>query len=293
MKKIIATVLAMVMALALCTTAFAATVKYTEYDKDGKETENVKFTITTVTGKYKVDSKTNTVDYYEVKKDSGDTAWTGYYTAADKSDYTSKFTADGKADLYLKYVGDNISGVQYVAKAVVFTNIGDDCAQLTGNKNDTFYKATYEENDETQVKYYVKSDTTGAVNLLVDGKLVSAVLAGKNNDGNLNPHDWKAATYDKDDNVLTYKCKDCGTVATVYKTKDAAAASGAAVYSNTEKNAAGKWLAWTDGSTTTPSTDNKGNTSPKTFDAGIAMYVGMALTSVAGSAVVIGKKKEF
>ena len=44
-------------------------------------------------------------------------------------------------------------------------------------------------------------------------------------------------------------------------------------------------------SSTTPSTDK--NTSPKTFDAGIAMYVGMALTSVAGSAVVIGKKKEF
>ncbi len=42
---------------------------------------------------------------------------------------------------------------------------------------------------------------------------------------------------------------------------------------------------------TPPSTDT--NTSPKTFDAGIAMYVGMALTSVAGSAVVIGKKKEF
>ena len=35
------------------------------------------------------------------------------------------------------------------------------------------------------------------------------------------------------------------------------------------------------------------NKSPKTFDAGIAMYVGMALTSVAGSAVVIGTKKEF
>ena len=38
---------------------------------------------------------------------------------------------------------------------------------------------------------------------------------------------------------------------------------------------------------------NSGKDSPKTFDAGIAMYVGMALTSVAGSAVVIGKKKEF
>ncbi len=40
-------------------------------------------------------------------------------------------------------------------------------------------------------------------------------------------------------------------------------------------------------------TNTDKNTSPKTFDAGIAMYVGMALTSVAGSAVVIGKKKEF
>ena len=50
--------------------------------------------------------------------------------------------------------------------------------------------------------------------------------------------------------------------------------------------------------TYTPGTAASGNTgsnkpSPKTFDAGIAMYVGMALTSVAGSAVVIGKKKEF
>ena len=45
--------------------------------------------------------------------------------------------------------------------------------------------------------------------------------------------------------------------------------------------------------TTTPSTGTTTKPSPKTFDAGIAMYVGMALTSVAGSAVVIGKKKEF
>ena len=41
------------------------------------------------------------------------------------------------------------------------------------------------------------------------------------------------------------------------------------------------------------STGTNSKPSPKTFDAGIAMYVGMALTSVASSAVVIGKKKEF
>ena len=46
-------------------------------------------------------------------------------------------------------------------------------------------------------------------------------------------------------------------------------------------------------SNVTSGTATENKPSPKTFDAGIAMYVGMALTSVAGSAVVIGKKKEF
>ena len=44
---------------------------------------------------------------------------------------------------------------------------------------------------------------------------------------------------------------------------------------------------------TTTDTTKDGVNSAKTFDAGIAMYVGMSLLSVAGSAVVIGKKKEF
>ena len=47
------------------------------------------------------------------------------------------------------------------------------------------------------------------------------------------------------------------------------------------------------GSKTTAGNNTTTNGSPKTFDAGIAMYAGMALMSVAGSAVVIGKKKEF
>ena len=58
-----------------------------------------------------------------------------------------------------------------------------------------------------------------------------------------------------------------------------------------EPTAATVMYTLTAGSTT--GTTNTTKPSPKTFDAGIAMYVGMALTSVAGSAVVIGKKKEF
>ena len=42
-----------------------------------------------------------------------------------------------------------------------------------------------------------------------------------------------------------------------------------------------------------PAANGSNVTSAKTFDAGVAMYAGLALMSVAGSAVVIGKKKEF
>ena len=69
----------------------------------------------------------------------------------------------------------------------------------------------------------------------------------------------------------------------MYKTVEAAEAAGATM-TDVE---GGYVIGWVNGKTT-PSTDT--NKSPKTFDAGIAMYVGMALTSVAGSAVVIGKK---
>ena len=44
------------------------------------------------------------------------------------------------------------------------------------------------------------------------------------------------------------------------------------------------------GATTTP---NEVVTSPNTFDAGIGMYVAMSVMAAAGSAIVIGKKKEF
>ena len=73
----------------------------------------------------------------------------------------------------------------------------------------------------------------------------------------------------------------------MYKTVDAAKAAGVATV---EVNPQLGILGYTMGTTTKPA---DGTSSPKTFDAGIAMYVGMALTSVAGSAVVIGKKKEF
>ena len=136
--------------------------------------------------------------------------------------------------------------------------------------------------------YLFKATDTGSVNILVDGKLVRVDVIDKLDEA-VNPHEWKAASYDKDNKVATYKCAKCGTVATVYKTEDAAWAAGV---NTVEVLKNGDIIGFNYTADKTPAASGS-KPSPKTFDAGIALYAAMALTSVAGSAVVIGKKKEF
>ena len=282
MKKIIATVLAMVMALALCTTAFAASaVVYAKaYNNKGEDitanhegfkVESISATKSTAAG-YKVDCS-----------EQGGKSW-GYKIAATAADYTLKLTADGRAPLYLKDAPNN--KLEYAATGKVYTNIGDKCEQLDVTDTSLTYYVVTDEDTNTNT-YYVAKDGAGT-NLLVDGKLVAVDKLTVNGvDQGLTKHQWKVASYAKDDTVATYKCKKCGTVATVYKTVEAAEAAGATMTDTKD----GYVIGWVNGKTDTKPAGT--SSSPKTFDAGIAMYVGMALTSVAGSAVVIGKKKEF
>ncbi|MCI6352293.1 MAG: hypothetical protein MR837_02590 [Firmicutes bacterium] len=272
MKKIIATVLAMVMALALCTTAFADTTYTAKYTKDGTETKG-DVTVTDVVAKKATATTPAGIKGYLVENK--------HYVAADASDYDLKLTANDKATLYLKEApNDNL---EYAVKAKAYTNLGEECEKL--NVPDTTVKYyVYTDDDNNSFFYQAASAQSGDYNVLVDGKLVSVTYYGTDDD--LVKHTWKVNTLNDDKTVATYKCKDCGVVATVYKTKDAAEAAGATVVSKVGDNIIG----W--GGAAKPADTDK-NSSPKTFDAGIAMYVGMALTSVAGSAVVIGKKKEF
>ena len=266
MKKIIATVLAMVMAMALCVTAFAA-VKYTAYDKTGKE---IAKDVTYETCKATYDKKAGDgmVAHYDVTM-NGVTSY--YVVAADAKTYDLKLTTSGKAPLYLVQV----DSPYYVAKATAFKAVGDGCGQLDVDTDETYYTSTKDD----VVTYYV-ADKKGAVNVLVDNKLVAVTVLG--DDLELVAHEWEATKYDKNDNATQYTCKNCKTVATVYPSKNVAVLDNGDIigFNFTAKGA--------NASTTT---DGKG--SPKTFDAGVAMYAGMALMSVAGSAVVIGKKKEF
>ena len=294
MKKIIATVLAMVMALALCTTAFAAPVTgYTGYSRGGNklmadDTNAESFSVEAHEATFNKATGAGNVAYYTVSNaTAANPDYNGDYIKADKTDFDLQLTKAGASTLYLKHVND---GAVYVAKVEAFTKIGDKCGQLDVDADGTYYvntsKYTFTSNNVTKDAgevYFMASDATGAVYVLLNGKLVSVTLADEQT---LVGHTWVAV--EKDGKVVSYKCSDCGTVASIYKTYAAAKASG---LKNVEAfvNDDGEtiYLAYTDGKTDT----NK--PSPKTFDAGIAMYVGMALTSVAGSAVVIGKKKEF
>ena len=268
MKKIIATVLAMVMALALCVTAFAATTTADKaYDNKGKELKGTyEYELMKAQSNKKLDY--GTIKHYVV---NGNT----YYVAADASSYDLKLVNNGKAPLYLS----EIDVYAYDYKATEYKAIGEKCGQLDLDEG---VKGYVVETVAGKTLYFEGDKDNGTVALLVNGEIVMATAATPVE------HTWKASAFDKNGNATEYKCKTCGTVAKVYKTVEAAEKAGMTETDTVNGDLIG-WNYKVPGAGTTTTT----NGSPKTFDAGIAMYAGMALMSVAGSAVVIGKKKEF
>lgn len=254
MKKIIATVLAMVMALALCTTAFAAPVAgYTGYTRGGEKlmanaTDAESFSVEAHEAAFNKATGAGNVAYYTVSDATdANTAYNGDYTKADKTDFDLQLTKSGASTLYLKHVD---TGAEYVAKVEAFTKIGDKCGQLDVDADGTYYVNTSKYTSSNATKdagevYFMASDATGAVYVLLNGKLVSVTLADEQT---LVGHTWVAV--EKDGKVVSYKCSDCGTVASIYKTYAAAKASG---LKNVEAfvNDDGEtiYLAYTDGKT--------------------------------------------
>ena len=295
MKKIIATVLAMVMALALCTTAFAATKTETKIDKTGYSLLDVKdnSTITidgneftkTVTDKEVVTSgsKTTTTyfaDKYVITVNGAETTF--YACDAAIAEYK---LVKGSTVVYLEKSVDLSKGTDKVASAFVAAK--DAADQKCGDVTEDSYTI--------EGKNYPAKGTDLAV---LNGKFVTYNAAGETKTV---PHDFTKAlekrpgyfTTDTKGVVNTVKCETCGKFFNVVKTVDKTyTGSVETVRFNGETT---DMYVLTGTATATPEggTSTTTKPSPKTFDAGIAMYVGMALTSVAGSAVVIGKKKEF
>ena len=315
MKKIIATVLAMVMALALCTTAFAANA---------------------ITDKANVPTAANgdTVAATETWNNTGKALTATKSTNAPMDTY---WTADGEG-LYYVWNADMAKFVQITNNEKAVIDAGyDKTTKLVLDKNAVAATCT---DAGSLFNVYSKVDGSASYVLVSD---VVAYNAKQTNDANkIAEPDTKYFFGTKSSNVVAYyaagtaanevdyalkaghvlvkdgttygtaksdvyKCAICGNRYVIGPTVDTGDlksefysydAATVASYANEHgillknilRSNATLYLVEA-GKTTTPSTDT--NKSPKTFDAGIAMYVGMALPSVAGSAVVIGKKKEF
>ena len=286
MKKIIATVLAMVMALALCTVAFATTYGdlYKQNAAGGWE-------------KQELDGGIAYTSPVETKSTDGKlvSAKLGYYTFTIKGSPSASYVEVAKDDATFQLTVDGSVKYLDVATTVDTTNAytlkgtevkakGADakCGEIVEIPSGKLYLA--------DGKYYVTG--TGTY-LLADGHVVEVTAAGENS-YTVKAHQFEIVSQAKDSaGVITgsLKCKNCPQTATLTN-KPSAIPVGASSVEGTGTFGEGLYAYWTEGSTT-PSTGTTTKPSPKTFDAGIAMYVGMALTSVAGSAVVIGKKKEF
>ena len=287
MKKIIATVLAMVMALALCTTAFAATTE-TKVDKTGytlMDLTNKEITITadeftkTVTDAKVVTSGSKTTTTYYADKYVIDTKT---YYACDAAIATNKLVK-GTTVVFLIDASttsvDFAAGTDKVASAYVKAKDEPSCGEI---KADSYTIGG---------KNYPASGTSLAV---LNGKFVTYDATAETA---TEPHNFKKAesktsgyfTTDTKGVVNSVKCETCGKFFTVVKSVDKTYTGSVETITIDSTT----MYVLTGTSVAKPDDGKNTTTSPKTFDAGIAMYVGMALTSVAGSAVVIGKKKEF
>ena len=291
MKKIIATVLAMVMALALCVTAFAATT-YNAVDSKGYELKTMSNTAYTINKDTKigitksdaiketVDGKTTTTyfaDQYEI--DVKELAKNVPFFACDSSIAEYKLIKDGKVVAYLSTSSELNYGTSDVVTKTIEAKAAKDqtCGDYTVDVYVIDGKA-----------YAVDPEGTNVA--MLNGL---AVTYGAEQKAIAHKVDWtvkdnKATpSYNAKGEVVSVKCA-CGTSFEVVK-KVAGTYTG-----DVEKvidNGVTYYVLM--GSKTTAGNNTTTNGSPKTFDAGIAMYAGMALMSVAGSAVVIGKKKEF
>ena len=298
MKKIIATVLAMVMALALCTTAFAADDTYDVVKASNDTMKDSKTLKTTIAAADYLEKDVALTPNAAVANSDGSGKIEHVASTANKYVKTTSPTindyavvAHGKTEIL--YFVTKVDVVEYSYTAKAFTNFGTSCGQLYKTDAKAEYAEITKGTSEGTV-YAISEVATNDV-ALVDGKIAylgtavdesTTLTAGK-----ILKHNWVVTSTKMDGTTVVptvVECAVCHTKSTaIYKTGKAPAGSKVIALTTPYEN-----YEFVPGGTT-PVTPDNGKDSPKTFDAGIAMYVGMALTSVAGSAVIIGKKKEF
>ena len=297
MKKIIATVLAMVMALALCTTAFAASAYGT--GTTPSTTSGHTYELKAGAGAYK--DNVGTFFVYDTT------------TATNAVSVSQAFVKVTKAQAEYTIVVDTT--ITYLAPAATFKTSYDDtgvavatvkeldkCGDIMMKVADTdLYK------DSDGDLYVPATAATATTTLLVGDTLVKvrpAVDKADNSttyDYEVQPHKYVVTTAKKDGKtvVTALSCSKCNQTFDFRDSEsDAIKAFGLGKFTRTtvtvtDGTGTASYVLYIKDAATGSAKPTGSKPSPKTFDAGIALYAAMALTSVAGSAVVIGKKKEF
>lgn len=302
MKKIVALVLSLVMALSLCTVAFGATVEaYVKdaNDKVGAFEANVK----------KIAAKQDAqgygwVEYYASKDVEGE-----YYIPCDKGDADVAIYTNHGFTVWAERTKD--SRLAWYEFSVT--------AQKATDKKATCDKAHFLDDGylDKDGNFYVEADDAvahaTAYRVKSGSKVITVYDAAPDYNFIAASHIFgepKANDKTGYDEVTCLVCKgvfaatDDESVLTKNKVAIKAtfaydAADAYDVYCENDyswawgdKYADSYDYVWSLKAGTAAGTKD-GVNSAKTFDAGIAMYVGMSLLSVAGGAVVIGKKKEF
>ena len=194
----------------------------------------------------------------------------------------------GAKTVYLTPVAAKL--VKYVDTASVLNVVDKDDAECGD-----YYVTNLDEDDVYYISYNKKGDAVdgiwvaaknGSVQILVNGKIVDAEDASS--DVTFMFHKFKgydAVNYQ----YTTVKCTECGKVANLYANSTAAGKKAVKIDNL-------GWVTYADymgfGASASAGTTTGKVESAETFDAGIAMYVGMSVMAAAGSAVVIGKKKD-
>ena len=288
MKKIVALVLSLVMVLGLATVAFAAnTYTYANKDVTVVKADGTKADVSTQGDLTKYDAVKNSQTtngvtkttfapaYYTFAGVSGE-----YYYECDKSVADYLFTIKGVGSVYVMMSTTTIDAFD-ATPATVYTAPKDAACDVVGSGEKTYVVV--------DGKYY-GTETTGDVQYaLVNGNMV---VYDKNAVETAKPHAWADATAETYDaatgKVTSVKCPDCKGVFAVY-TK-AGAFDGKEYKAFTLKNTNDTYYYVVGAVANAPAVDTDKVNSAETFDAGIAMYVGMSVMAAAGSAVVLKKK---
>ncbi len=290
MKKIVALVLSLVMVLGLATVASAADpAVYDVYKADA----TLATVMATGTGNVADDKAMAEAAAVSYTNGTGSVAYVlvdgVYYTKINASEATVNdfvlASKDGKTVVaYLAKLGTDAGNVTYGAKATAFTafSTAAKCGCVTGAP---VAGAVYFQTADGKVYEAAAATATEADNYLVNG-----VVYSKGTEQTVVDHTFKATNYKYDTaagvNVPTSAiCTTClMTSSAIYA--DAKIPAGKAGYPITD--AAGYNVVL--GAAATAPAAGETVESAKTFDAGIAMYVGMSVMAAAGSAVVLKKK---